>query len=94
MNNLPDNWEKCESEYNKHYDPYGDEEMSEELKEYNVIIPVGATASFKVVAGSKEEAIEKALSEEFPPSVCHQCSNEVEIGEFHSEDQAEAYEIE
>jgi len=36
MNDLPDNFEKCESEYNKHYDPCDDipdEEYNEKLKE-------------------------------------------------------------
>jgi hypothetical protein len=29
----PDNWDRLESEYNKHYDPYEDEDEGEEEDE-------------------------------------------------------------
>lgn len=64
------------------------------MKKFNVIVPIGATAMFEVEAETKEEAIKQVLENEYPPSVCHQCTKEVEIGEFYNEDKAEAYEVE
>jgi hypothetical protein len=45
-------------------------------------------------AASEKEAIKMAQNETYPPSVCHQCSNEVEIGEldehgFYAEEETE-----
>jgi len=58
------------------------------MDNYKVFIPIGATAMIDVEADSKEEAIRKAIEEIGNPSICHQCSNEIEIGEFYDEDKA------
>lgn len=58
-------------------------------KKYRVFVPLGATAIIEVEADSKEEALEKI----YAPSVCHQCSHDVEVGELYDEDKAEVYEI-
>lgn len=54
---------------------------------YSVSVPVPATATIEVEASSKEEALEKA-EDEFFPILCHQCANEIELGEpdFESKD--------
>ena len=62
-------------------------------KTYRVSIPIGASAFITVEASSKEEAVQLALDRGCP-TICCQCSNEVEIGEFYSEEEAEAWEDE
>lgn len=49
------------------------------LKKYSVAIKVNATMYVEVEADSEEEAREKAWSEAYEPSLCHQCSDEMEI---------------
>ena len=49
---------------------------------YRVIFTVDATCSVEVEADSEEEAKEKAWEEASAPTVCHQCSNELEVGDI------------
>ena len=56
---------------------------------YRIFVPVGATAILEVEADSKEEALEQI----YAPSVCHQCTRDVELGELYDEDEAEIHEI-
>lgn len=48
---------------------------------YNVIIPISASIFITVKARNKKEAMEKALEEASPPTLCHYCANRVELGE-------------
>lgn len=49
------------------------------MKKYNVAVQVYATMYMTVEADSEEEAREKAEQEAYEPSLCYQCSDEVEI---------------
>ena len=60
------------------------------MQKYIVSIPIYASCIVKVEAKSKEEAIEKA-EQEFYPSLCHQCSHDIELGEFDDSGTSEAY---
>lgn len=53
------------------------------MSEYSVTILTDATSSYIVDADSPAEAAEKAgqLHWEASPSLCHQCSNEIELGD-------------
>lgn len=51
------------------------------MEKYSVCFSVDATTIVKVEASSEEEAKEKAWREVCAPSVCCQCSREIEIGE-------------
>jgi len=48
--------------------------------EYYVSIGYYASFNVKVEADSKEEALDKAYDES-PPSLCHHCSTNLEVGE-------------
>jgi hypothetical protein len=52
-----------------------------ELKKYCVSVPVNADAYYEVMAENAEEAIRKIYLIGLP-SLCHQCSGEVEINDF------------
>lgn len=56
--------------------------MSKKLKKYYATFTVDATTSVEVFASSKEEAEEKAWNEIGRPSICHQCSREMDIGDI------------
>ena len=45
---------------------------------WTVMIPIHASTIVEVEADTKEEAIQKGY-EEAAPSLCHQCSHEVQI---------------
>ena len=62
------------------------------MKKFSVIIPIGAAAIIKVEANTKEEAIQKAL-EEGASGICHQCSEDIELGELYNEHEAIVHEI-
>ena len=64
------------------------------MKKYHVAMPFYATAFIKVEAENEEEAIEKAEREIGYPTLCHQCSHDVEMGEPNYEVEADAVEIE
>lgn len=49
-------------------------------KKWFVSIPVYASANVYVNADTKEDAIKKAY-EEMSTSLCHQCTNDFEIGD-------------
>lgn len=49
------------------------------MAKYSVSIQVYATMYMKVEADSEEEAREKAEKEAYEPTLCWQCSDEVEI---------------
>lgn len=51
-------------------------------KKYRVLISVDATVSVVVDANSEAEAKEKAMEVADRPSICHQCSDQVEIGDL------------
>lgn len=51
-------------------------------KKYRVFISVDATVSVVVDANSEAEAKEKAMEVADRPCICHQCSDQVEIGDL------------
>jgi hypothetical protein len=51
------------------------------MKKWLVSIPLSADATYQIDAETKEEAIEKAY-EKGVPTLCYQCADEVEIGDF------------
>jgi hypothetical protein len=51
------------------------------MKKFFVSIPIYASATYKIKAETKEEALEKAY-ERGTPTICHQCSDEIEISDF------------
>lgn len=51
------------------------------MKKYHVIFPLYVTLIYKIEAETKEEAFEKSYKMG-PPSLLHQCSDEIEIGEY------------
>jgi hypothetical protein len=57
-----------------------------------VIIPWHATVFVEVDAENKKEAEEKALDEAYP-SLCHQCSNEIQIDEINDSAEIDISEI-
>lgn len=48
---------------------------------YMVCVLIDASKTIEVEAESPEEAKEKAMNEIGVPSICHQCSREVELGD-------------
>lgn len=51
------------------------------MPKFFVSIPVGCSIGGEVEAETAEQAIEKACSE-FYPSICHQCSDSIELGDM------------
>jgi hypothetical protein len=51
------------------------------MKKWHVRIPMYADAFYEIEAENEEAAIEKAY-ERHSPSICHQCSQHIELGEF------------
>lgn len=51
------------------------------MKKYFVSIPWNCSVFCEVEAENKEQAIEKAFLE-ISPSLCRQCSDEIELDEF------------
>ena len=62
------------------------------LKKYSVSIPWFCSVIVQVEAAHKEEAEEKALREA-GPSLCHQCSDNIDMGEWDSEGDVNVYEV-
>lgn len=60
------------------------------MKKYTVSVPIYANYFVKVEADSESEAIEKA-EKQFIPSLCCQCSDNIELGEFDESGTSEAY---
>lgn len=52
------------------------------MPKYSVMLLVDASITFKVEAESAEQAAELAMAQAPNPSVCHQCSDEVSVGEI------------
>lgn len=48
---------------------------------YMVCVTFDASKTIEVEAKNPEDAKEKAMEEVVRPSICHQCSDEIEIGE-------------
>jgi hypothetical protein len=55
------------------------------VKRYSVTVGVWSTITVQVSAKNKAHAIEKALEEAYPPSLYHQCADELEVGEIDCE---------
>ena len=49
---------------------------------YLVTLIVDASIRVEVEADSKQEAYDKALDNAFTPSICHQCSREIDLGDI------------
>lgn len=48
---------------------------------YLVVAQIAASMALDIEADSPEEALEKGYDEVGMPSICHQCSDKIEIGE-------------
>lgn len=55
-------------------------------RQYNVSVPVYASMLVKVEATSKKQAIEKAIDSAWPPTLCHACSHQLDVGEINIDD--------
>jgi hypothetical protein len=66
--------------------------MMSNTKKWSVSIPWHASVCVRVEADTAEEAIEKAI-EIAQPSLCHQCSDEIELGEWNNEVSSDAIEV-
>ena len=62
------------------------------MKKWTVSIPLAASATYNIDAETSEEAINKAF-ELGVPTLCHQCADDVEIGDFVLDGDAVAEEI-
>lgn len=52
------------------------------MPKYSVTIPIYSFMTVEVEADNKKEAINKALDDAMPPCLCHQCSDDLEVGEI------------
>jgi hypothetical protein len=52
---------------------------------FSVSVPMFASTIIKIRAESAEEALEIAQQTATAPSVCHQCSSDIEVGEVDCE---------
>lgn len=52
------------------------------MNRYSVMFTVDASVTVDVDAENEEQAKERAWAQVSSPSVCHQCSREVEVGEI------------
>lgn len=57
------------------------EDMSNELKKYRVNFLVDATTFVVVEAANEEHAKELAWEQVENPCLCHQCSNDLDVGD-------------
>ena len=51
------------------------------MPKYRVTMLVDATVDVVVEAESEEEAKDKALINAYAPTLCHQCSDDLEVGD-------------
>lgn len=51
------------------------------MAKWNVTVLVDASVNVEVEADTEEEAKDKALQKAPTPNICHQCSDELEVGE-------------
>jgi hypothetical protein len=61
------------------------------MRRYSVIITVDASVTVEVDAENEEQAKELAMEQASHPCICHQCSNEIDIGDL--QDAIEATDI-
>lgn len=55
------------------------------MPRYSVAVPVFSTTFYKCTAASPEEALRKAQEKCCPPTVCCQCSADIQVEEIDSD---------
>lgn len=63
------------------------------LKKYSVSIPYHASVIVEVEATDKQDAVHAAWEKVGAPSLCHQCSDEVEMGEANDDCEPDVIEL-
>lgn len=53
----------------------------QQTKKWRVLVAVDATVSVVVEAATEAEALEKGLDAAERPCICHQCSDQLEVGD-------------
>ncbi len=62
------------------------------MKKWSIAIPWHCTVFIEVEAETEKEAIEKGECRVYP-TLCHQCTDHVELGESNSDIESDAVEI-
>jgi len=62
------------------------------MKTWAAWLPLYCSGKVIVKAETEAEAREKILRDAMPPSICHYCSDELEVGEFEEIKDFEVYE--
>ena len=52
------------------------------MKRWRVFFSIGASTAVEVEADTRQGAIDRAYEEACPPTLCHHCSDRIELGDI------------